>query len=185
MCTSWGIWAWKFTNLLGPLISTLLSSLLDSLLLSFCLKTFHILHVIQPSPVFPKGSRWFIQAIEGNKRGLPHCFSLGRGVRPGRTLYASNLSQVHHCCRMLLSPAKPSWRSVISWYCKVTDIDRACEDALGKTHQTTTLSCLYLAPPLSYANHTWQTHQESIKSLCPGLPVTEMEHRKNDKSSCS
>lgn len=104
--------------------------------------------------------------------------SLGPGVRPSRTLLASNLSQVRHCCQRLLSPAKPSWHSVISWYCKETDIEEPVRIALGKTHQKTTLSCLYLAPQLSYANLTWQKHEESIQR--PGLPVTG----KKAASSC-
>ena len=49
-------------------------------------------------------------------------------------------------------------------------MEEAVRIALGKTHQKTKLSCLYLAPQLSYANLTWQKHEESIQS--PDLPVT-------------
>lgn len=57
---------------------------------------------------------------------------------------------------------------------------------LGKTHQKKILlntQTSYLALQPSYANHSPQKYDESRKSMCPGLPVTEMAHRENDKSS--
>lgn len=95
-------------------------------------------------------------------------------VRPGRNLHAS------HLCQRLLASVKPGWHSVISWYCKETDIERACEDRLGNNNKFNTLLS-YFTPQLSYANHSPQKCHEFITRLSPGLSIIEMQHTQEER----
>lgn len=135
-------------------------------------------------PLFsPKGqvSPFKLLRVKNEAGELPLLHS---GVRPGRNLQASNVSQVQHCCQRLLSPAKPHWHSVISYYYKETDIEGACAHRLGENRSKHNIQLPYFTPQFNYANHSPYKGHGFTKRMSPGLPITEMQRRKRDKSIC-